>query len=138
MSLDGNLDDLRRHAADFGARTGFTSTVLDPVTGDVIGCVYLYYPSQSPDADVTAQSWARSSHAELDVPLADVIAAWLAAECRGSACTAPAAERHPMGDGAYDSPTDTNEAVSSALLRSRITIGPRSNGRSDARALFRA
>jgi len=79
MSLDRNLDDLRRHAADFDARTGFTFTVLDPVTGDVIGCVYLY-PSQTPDADVTAQSWVRASHAELDVPLADAVAAWLAAE----------------------------------------------------------
>ncbi len=79
MSLDGNLDDLRRHAADFEARTGFTFTVLEPVTGDVIGCVYLY-PAESADADVTVQSWVRASHAELDVPLADAVAAWLAAE----------------------------------------------------------
>ena len=79
MSLDQNLDDLRRHAADFDARTGFTFTVLDPATSDVIGCVYLY-PAESPDADVTAQSWVRSSHAELDVPLADAVAAWLTAE----------------------------------------------------------
>ncbi|MET0325315.1 MAG: N-acetyltransferase [Ilumatobacteraceae bacterium] len=78
MSLDRNLDDLRRHAADFVARTGFTFTVLDPDTGDVIGCVYLY-PSPSEDADVTAQTWVRDSHAELDVPLADAVAAWLAA-----------------------------------------------------------
>jgi hypothetical protein len=79
MSLERNLDDLRRHAADFHARTGFTFTVLDPVSGDVIGCVYLY-PSHSPDSDVTVQSWVRASHAELDVPLADAVAAWLAAE----------------------------------------------------------
>ena len=46
MSLERNLDDLRRHADDFVARTGFTFTVLDPVTDDVIGCVYLY-PSRS-------------------------------------------------------------------------------------------
>ncbi len=59
MSLDRNLDDLRRHAADFEARTGFTFTVLEPVTGGVIGCVYLY-PSESPDADVTVQSWVRA------------------------------------------------------------------------------
>src|SRR5215216_5460105 len=38
MSLDRNIYDLRRHAADFGARSGFTFTVLEPVTGDVIGC----------------------------------------------------------------------------------------------------
>ena len=36
MSLERNLDDLRRHAADFEARTGFTFTVLEPVTRDVI------------------------------------------------------------------------------------------------------
>jgi hypothetical protein len=59
MSLDRNLDDLRRHAADFEARTGFTFTVLDPIAGDVIGCVYLY-PSESPHADVTVQSWVRA------------------------------------------------------------------------------
>jgi hypothetical protein len=79
MSLDRNLDDLRRHAADFEARTGFTFTVLEPFTGDVIGCVYLY-PSGSEDADVTVQSWVRASHAELDALLADTVAAWLAAE----------------------------------------------------------
>ena len=79
MSADRNLDDLRRHAADFNARTGFTFTVLDPRTSDLIGCVYLY-PAHSPGADVTVQSWVRTSHAELDVPLADAVAAWLATE----------------------------------------------------------
>jgi hypothetical protein len=79
MTLERNLDDLRRHAGDFAARTGFTFTVLDPVTEDVIGCVYLY-PSKSPDVDVTVQSWVRASHADLDVPLADAVAAWLAAD----------------------------------------------------------
>jgi hypothetical protein len=77
MSPARNLDDLRRHAADFEARIGFTFTVLEPVTGDVIGCVYLYPPT-SPEADVTVQSWVRASHADLDVPLADAVAAWLA------------------------------------------------------------
>jgi hypothetical protein len=79
MSLSRNLEDLVRHAGDFAARTGFTFTVLEPATGDVIGCVYLY-PSNSPDADVTVQSWVRASQAELDVPLADAVAAWLAAD----------------------------------------------------------
>ena len=78
MSLDENLGDLRRHAADFAARRGFTFTVLDPGTDDVIGCVYLY-PSRSPDRDVTVQSWVRVSHAALDAPLADAVADWLAA-----------------------------------------------------------
>jgi hypothetical protein len=77
MSLDRNLEDLRRHAADFAAGTGFTFTVLDAATGDVIGCVYAY-PSRSPEADVTVRSWVRVSHAQLDVSLADAVATWLA------------------------------------------------------------
>lgn len=80
MSLEDNLSDLRRHAADFAARKGFTFTVLDPAdAGDVIGCVYLY-ASQSPDYDVTVQSWVRADRADLDTPLADAGAGWLAAE----------------------------------------------------------
>lgn len=77
MSLDENLADLRRHAADFAARKGFTFTVLDPADGDVIGCVYLY-PTRSPDHDVEAQSWVRADRAELDGPLAEAVSSWLA------------------------------------------------------------
>lgn len=79
MTLEANLADLRRHAADFAAGTGFTFTVLDPADGDVIGCVYLY-PAASADYEVEVQSWVRADRAELDVPLADAIEAWLAAE----------------------------------------------------------
>ena len=42
MSLEANLADLSRHAADFASGKGFTFTVLDPVDDQVIGCVYLY------------------------------------------------------------------------------------------------
>jgi RimJ/RimL family protein N-acetyltransferase len=79
MSLERNLADLVRHAADFAARKGFTFTVLDPGSGEVIGCVYLY-PTSSPQQDVEAQSWVTASRAELDGPLADAVAAWLADE----------------------------------------------------------
>lgn len=79
MSLEANLADLRRHAADFAAGTGFTFTVLDPADGDVIGCVYLY-PTASADYDVTVQSWVRADRADLDAPLAKAVDAWLAAE----------------------------------------------------------
>ena len=41
MTPEENLGDLRRHAGDFAARTGFTYTVLDP-GGRVVGCVYIY------------------------------------------------------------------------------------------------
>ena len=79
MSLERNLADLTRHAADFEARKGFTFTVLDPTSGEVIGCVYVY-PTTSPDHDVQVQSWVRADAAELDVPLADAVADWLAAD----------------------------------------------------------
>ena len=42
--------------------------------------VRLPLPRGIADADVTVHSWVRASHAELDVPLADAVAAWLAAE----------------------------------------------------------
>lgn len=77
MSPEANLRDLRRHADDFAAAKGFTFTVLDPDDGDVIGCVYVY-PSSSDDYEVEVQSWVRADKAELDVPLADAVAAWLA------------------------------------------------------------
>jgi RimJ/RimL family protein N-acetyltransferase len=77
MTLERNEADLRRHADDFARRAGFTFTVLDPDDDEVIGCVYLY-PSPSEDWDVTVQSWVRADRAELDVPLADAVARWLA------------------------------------------------------------
>ena len=79
MSLEQNLADLVRHAADFGAREGFTFTVLDPGTDEVIGCVYIY-PTRSEDHDVQVRSWVRADVAELDEPLAVAVADWLAAD----------------------------------------------------------
>ena len=76
MSLEDNRTDLERHAADFEERRGFTFTVLDPDSAEVIGCVYLY-PSASPEHDVDVQSWVRADRAGLDQPLADAVARWL-------------------------------------------------------------
>jgi hypothetical protein len=77
MTVQDNLADLRRHAADFAERTGFTFTVLDPANRDVIGCVYLY-PSTSTTHDVAVQSWVRADRADLDAPRAAAVASWLA------------------------------------------------------------
>jgi hypothetical protein len=79
MSPEDNLADLTRHAADFEARRGFTFTVLDPSTREVIGCVYVY-PTKSPDHDAQVQSWVRADMAELDSPLAEAVADWLASD----------------------------------------------------------
>ena len=78
-SIEDNLRDLRRHADDFAARRGFTYTVLDPDSGDVIGCVYIY-PDDSGASAAAVQSWVRASRAELDVPLWRAVSDWLAAD----------------------------------------------------------
>jgi hypothetical protein len=72
-----NLRDLQRHAGDFKNRTGFTYTVLDPATGGVIGCVYIY-PGDSEEHDAHVHSWVRVSRPELDVPLWRAVTDWLA------------------------------------------------------------
>lgn len=79
MSPEENLSDLVRHAADFEERSGFTFTVLSPGSDEVIGCVYVY-PSEDPRHDAQVRSWVRADRADLDAPLADAVAAWLAAD----------------------------------------------------------
>ena len=78
-SVVDNLRDLQAHAADFEKRAGFTYTVLDPATGDVIGCVYIY-PEESEQHDARVRSWVRASRPELDVQLWRAVTDWLADE----------------------------------------------------------
>jgi hypothetical protein len=62
MTRDENRADLQRHADDFRTRKGFTYTVLDPASRDVIGCVCIY-PLRDSDYDACALSWVQESHA---------------------------------------------------------------------------
>ena len=78
-SLVDNLRDLQGHADDFENRSGFTYTVLDPATSDVVGCVYIY-PDDSEQHDARVLSWVRASRPELDVQLWRAVTAWLADE----------------------------------------------------------
>lgn len=78
-SKHDNLRDLQEHADDFERRAGFTYTVLDPASGDVIGCVYIY-PDKKEGHDARVLSWVRASRAELDVPLWRAVSDWLADE----------------------------------------------------------
>lgn len=78
MSLEDNLADLQGHADDFVARRGFTFTVLETGTDQVIGCVYIY-PSKHEGYDVDVRSWVRADRAELDGPLSTALSSWLAA-----------------------------------------------------------
>jgi hypothetical protein len=75
-SIDDNLRDLRRHADDFQHRRGFTYTVLDPATSDVVGCVYIY-PNKAGPGRASVQSWVRASRAELDLLLWRAVSDWL-------------------------------------------------------------
>ncbi|MEO8477270.1 MAG: N-acetyltransferase [Actinomycetota bacterium] len=76
MTLEENLADLERHASDFGARRGFTYSVLEPDTGGVIGCIYIYPPTDE-DHDARVLSWVRASHASLDPALWHAVSDWL-------------------------------------------------------------
>jgi hypothetical protein len=75
MTLDENRGDLIRHADDFTQQKGFTYTVLEPGTGDVIGCLYIYPSKTGSGAHV--QSWVRADRAGLDAPLYRVVRDWL-------------------------------------------------------------
>jgi hypothetical protein len=79
LSLEDNLRDLQAHADDFANRTGFTYTVLDPATGDVLGCVYVY-PDATDRHEARVRSWVRATRPELDVELWRAITDWLADE----------------------------------------------------------
>jgi RimJ/RimL family protein N-acetyltransferase len=76
MTLDENRADLQRHADDFRNRAGFTYTVLDLDSRDVVGCVYIY-PSRDGKHDAHVLSWVRESHAHLDEPLWRAVSEWL-------------------------------------------------------------
>jgi RimJ/RimL family protein N-acetyltransferase len=74
-----NLRDLERHADDFANRAGFTYTVVDRSSGDIVGCVYVY-PDRNAEHDAHVQSWVRASRADLDAPLWRAVGGWLASE----------------------------------------------------------
>jgi RimJ/RimL family protein N-acetyltransferase len=79
MTLEENLRDLERHRDDFRERRGFTYTVLDRGSGDVVGCVYIY-PLPDSDYDARVLSWVRADRADLDVPLWRAVSAWVESE----------------------------------------------------------
>jgi hypothetical protein len=76
MTLEENRRDLERHWQDFEQRRGFTYTVLDE-EDRVVGCVYIY-PRKSDPRVAVVQSWVSAERAELDLPLHDAVANWLA------------------------------------------------------------
>jgi hypothetical protein len=77
MALEDNLRDLERHARDFAERSGFTYTVLDTGSGEVIGCVYIYPLSPEGARGASVRSWVRADRAQLDRAVYDAVLAWL-------------------------------------------------------------
>jgi len=75
MTLADNLADLEGHASDFAGRSGFTYTVRDIDSGEIIGCVYIYPRKNEPGARVL--SWVRADRADLDAPLYEAVSEWL-------------------------------------------------------------
>ena len=79
MTAEENLDDLRRHRREYEEHVGFTYTVLEPGTDDVIGCLYIY-PLKDEEPGARVSSWVTERRAELDVPLYAAVSDWLAAD----------------------------------------------------------
>jgi hypothetical protein len=76
MSLADNLSDLEGHADEFVERVGFTYSVIEAGTGEVVGCVYIR-PSPSGTSDADVRSWVRADRAALDAPLHKAVSTWL-------------------------------------------------------------
>jgi hypothetical protein len=79
MTPAENLGDLERHAADFAERSGFTYTVRDAGSDEIIGCVYIYPPASGASgvSEADVRSWVSADHAALDVTLYQAVSAWL-------------------------------------------------------------
>jgi hypothetical protein len=80
MTLEENLGDLERHAADFAGRSGFTYTVHATGSNEVIGCVYIYPDKSGAAADASVadvRSWVSADRASLDVVLYEAVSQWL-------------------------------------------------------------
>jgi hypothetical protein len=75
MTLEENLADLVDHAGEFERGEAFAYSVIDPVDGEVIGCVYV-----DPDevAEARCRFWVTADKAGLDSDLERALRAWFA------------------------------------------------------------
>ena len=60
FTLAEDLADLEGHEADFGARRGFTYTVMDPTETHCLGCVYAYPLDAENEDGASASTYAFS------------------------------------------------------------------------------
>jgi len=76
MTLAENLADLESHAERSARRVDFAYSVIEIVTGDVVGCIY-FKPSRTAEGEAEASSWVCAARKDLDGPLTDVVGVWL-------------------------------------------------------------
>ena len=79
MTLQDNIEDLRRHQDEFERRVAFAYTVFAPDNSRCLGCVYVY-PWAGPVYDARIFYWVRDSEREagLDDDLGQFLRNWLA------------------------------------------------------------
>ena len=78
MTLQDNIEDLRKHQDEFDRRVAFAYTVVNPDNSRCLGCVYIY-PWAGPTYDARIFYWVRDSEREggLDEDLGTFLWAWL-------------------------------------------------------------
>ncbi|OPJ63827.1 hypothetical protein [Clostridium oryzae] len=63
MTIEEDLEDLRRHQEEFLKREAFVYTVVTLDESKCLGCVYMY-PSEKKEIDAEIYLWARASGVE--------------------------------------------------------------------------
>ncbi len=76
MTLEDNINDLRRHEQEFKIRKAFVYTVLTPLREKCIGCVYID-PCKVSDFDCEVYLWVRDDSLYLDNDLYNNIRDWM-------------------------------------------------------------
>jgi hypothetical protein len=107
MSLQENRGDLEGHARDFAERSGFTFTVLQPETAEVIGCVYIY-PIADGKHDAQIRSWVRADVGPLDPVVHSAVSRWLAERWPFKNVSYA---RRPVSQPGPSAPDDTSHGV---------------------------
>lgn len=78
MTIEEDLEDLKRHQAEFLERKAFTYTVMNLDESLCLGCVYIY-PCEKADYDAEIYMWVRYSEVEngLDEILFSSVKTWI-------------------------------------------------------------
>lgn len=76
MTLEANINDLKRHEKEFDARIAFAYTVLSPNKDKCLGCIYLDPPTFD-DYDCEVYFWMREDSIHLESELFSQLKNWL-------------------------------------------------------------